>query len=227
MMKELLVNRRWCESEHASDAFKRRLDMGRRTHISPGSTLVAAIGNHWQPGCYDAVRAMLDYTYNEGGYTVHLWEVPDRCHQPFDAMGTMRNEACAKAVDEGWEYLLMVDNDVKPPKDALVKLLEQPVPILMPITVYEDGNDYGMTMPHMPRDKGLVMVTSAVLSFVLFDGSIVRQMLGFWENPLGADELYHFSKLYAMTGHRPFVDTGVVVPCAKGPHFPLDGRAKA
>ena len=215
---------RWFETEQAETLYKTRREQGGNLHLSPGSTLVAAMGSHWKPGCFEAVRNMAEHTY-KGGYQVCLYEEHDRCLKPYDALGIMRNLAYKKALLEGWEYLLYVDNDVQPPRDALTRLLQRPVPIISPIIEFWDGQVHGINMPKMVHNVGLVMVTSVVLSFLLIRTSVFLPwaLTPFWQDAIGADEDYHFRK-FEMSGHRPFVDTDVVVQCVEPPHFPLDHK---
>jgi len=220
-----MAEKRWFETESAKALYDQRIAMGWAKHLRPFSTLIAGIGDHWKRGCKEAVTAMAEHTYKQG-IEVCLWEVPDRCYQRYDAIGTMRNEVYLKAMREGWEFLLYCDNDVKPPADALFKLLLRYVPIISPIITYIEGAKSGTAMPHLKRNQGLAMVTSFVLSFFLCKTAVFYPYLGgFWENPLGADEEYHFEKL-SVIGHRPFVDTDVIVPCVESPHYPLDKRPK-
>ena len=79
-------------------------------HARPNSVFVAAIGNHWAPGSWQHVLDMVDYT-NRHGFYCGLEEIMDRCSQPYDALGAMRNEAAMRAA-AGYEFLAMVDNDV-------------------------------------------------------------------------------------------------------------------
>lgn len=59
-----------------------------------------------------------------------IWDVDKAGHEVlFDSVrgydvATARNKIAQKAIDLGTDYVLMVDNDVVLPKDALVKLLE-------------------------------------------------------------------------------------------------------
>ena len=220
--KIILLDKRWCESEHQKEMVQTRKAQGLPAHVGPGSTLIAAMGNHWREGCLDAVHEMANKAF-QAGYPVCLWEVPDRCYQPYDALGVMRNSAYMRALEEGWEYLLYLDNDVLPPSDLLVKLLERHVPIVSPIVLYSDGQDHGLGMPKMNRNHGLALVSSCVLSCLLFRTSVFFPwaLIPFWQDALGADENYHFQRL-AMAGHLPFVDTDVMVTAYSPPHYPLD-----
>lgn len=226
--KDILIrDLRYFETEEAKLMHEARQASGRSTHLRAGSTLIAAMGQHWAVGSWEAVKAMADYSWKQG-LEVCLYEEHDRCYNRYDALGTMRNLAYMRAMREGWEYLLYVDNDVLPPLDALEKLLQNPVPVQSPIVTYLDGTDHGLSMPNMERGRGLVMVTSCVLSFLLCETKTFFPWWqgGFWRDAVGADETYHFAKFQAQ-GVRPFVDTNVVVPCVNGPSYPLDHKPEA
>ena len=214
---------RWYETENEQNLCEERKRAGRPVHVRPNSILIAAMGNHWHSSCYEAVHDMAEHAF-KAGFVCCLWEMPDRCHRPYDALGVMRNTAYMRALQEGWEYLLYVDNDMRPEKDALVRLLRQPVPIVSPIVEYWDGQNHSLLMPLLRKNQGLVMVTSCVLSFVLFRATVFFPfaLTPFWQDALGADEAYHFQRL-ALAGHYPFVDTNVSVLCMSAPHYPLNG----
>ena len=222
--KILLKEHRYFDSEHAKKIYEERLNDGRPKHISPNSTLIACMGNHWKGNSYERVKAMADFAWKEG-YLVTMYEEHDCCYRPYDALGVMRNSAYAKSILEGFEYILYCDNDVQPKPDALVKLLRDMVPIVSPVITYADGQAHGMTMPLLPRNQGILMVTSCVLSFLLFKTAVFLPFshIPFWQDAIGADEEYHFRRL-AMLGHYPFVDTNVEVVCLDPPHFPLDDK---
>ena len=213
---------RWFNSEIEKAVWEAREKLALARHVAPYSTFVAAMGNHWREGCYDAVKAMCKRTW-DAGYIVTMSEQQDRCFQPYDGLGVMRNLAYMRAISEGYEYILYVDNDVKPEPETLLKLLRRHVSIISPVILFADGLDHGLTMPKMPRMRGLAVVKSCVLSFLLFKTSVFFpwSATSFWDNPLGADEDYHFRRL-AMAGHFPFVDTDISVMTMDAPHFPLD-----
>lgn len=214
-------------AENIKRLYDERIDQALPTHVSPGSTLIAGIGQHWRENSYEAVSVMAKATA-EAGYDICFYEEHDRCFQRFDAIGTMRNMAYMKAIREGWEYLLYVDNDVMPKPDALIQLLRHPeLPVVSPIIRYSDGDTHGQTLPEFQDNTGVFMITSCVTSFLLFQTAVfLPWALGsFWENAIGADELYHFTKL-AQTGIRPFVDTSVEVLVSEGPHYPLDNKGE-
>ena len=73
-------------------------------HLRPRSVLIAAMGYHWAPTAWNKVIDMILETQKQGVY-VALQEIQDRCMNPYDALGTMRNEAILEAESEGFEYL--------------------------------------------------------------------------------------------------------------------------
>lgn len=213
---------RMVETQHKSELIEQRVQTGDTTHLSPYSTLIAAIGDYWAPGSLEAMQEMSKTTFAHG-YEVCLYEEFDRCYRPFDALGSMRNMAYWRAIREGWEHILYVDNDVLPQPDTLIRLLSRRVPIISPIISYADGQDHDLALPQAERGRGLAMVGSCVLSFILFRTSVFLPWVtsGFWGNAIGDDEGYHFAKL-ELSGQRPFIDTDVEVVCQNPPHYPLD-----
>ena len=215
--------RHFASPEHEKRAIKAPFP-----HVAPYSTLIAAIGNHWEPGCWESIKAMADYTANICEYPLLLYEERDRCYNWGDALGSMRNMAINKAIYGGWQYLMMMDNDIQVGKDCLVRLLHRHLPIIAPIVAYTDGETHGLETPKLERGKGVAMVGSVVLSCLLVRTSLFLPwaLTGFFSNAIGDDEEYHFTRLF-MAGHMPWIDTDVEVVAVKPPHFPLDTKRRA
>lgn len=188
-------------------------------HVRPWSVLVAAMGNHWKPGCWQKVLDMVQYTNNQG-FLCNLEEIMDRCFNPYDAMGAMRNEAVIRA-RQGYEYLMMVDNDVLPDPDTISRLMHWHVPIVAPYVI-EPGVGRPLHGPVQARDQGLRQIRWCVLSMVLYRTTVFGSFPGgeFWNNAVGADEGYHFQKLWDV-GHNPWVDTTLLLPVYQAPTYPL------
>lgn len=225
-MMDVRLYRYWLAQPEQTDALqKERINVGLPWHARPGSTLVAAMGSYWRPGCLEAITAMCEMMARSG-FEVGLYELPDRCLESHDALGSMRNEAIRAARSQGYEFLCYVDNDVQPPADALVKLLRHFLPVVAPVLHYPTGETFGLVTPDlekMPRDRGLVMGKNILLSMFLCRVNIFNPFIGgdFWQDAIGADEDYHWAKLYDATGVLPFLDTGVDILVMDPPHFPL------
>ena len=211
----------WYESEEQAKVYADRQHSRWGGHVSPYSVLVAAIGNHWvmEPDCFEAVKKMADYHARKTKAHVCFYEVPDMCKEPYDALGIMRNMAMFRAIDEGFEYLCYVDNDIEPPQETLHKLMGHQMEVMAPRIEFADGNTYGLEMPSSPPNMGIGTCVNVVLSMLLFRTAALLKWrdCGFWENPIGADEAYHFTKLNKVL----FFDSNVTVKIHRPPHFPL------
>ena len=218
-------------------------------HIRPNCTMVAPIGNHWAPGAWQCVVDMVQYT-NSQGVACWLMEIQDRNFNPFDAMGVMRNEACLVAQSAGFEWPLMVDNDVRPNPDTLLRLLAWDMPIVAPYVeepctecpqckrepfrARENNVDVWRCVcgwnqpviklhgPHCDLNTGLRPIRWSVLSMLLFRTVLFNCFPGgtMWADPMGADEGFHFKRLW-WYGHRPYLDTNIQLPVWSKPHYPL------
>lgn len=189
-------------------------------HIRPHSVLVAAMGNHWRQGSWQRVVDMVDYTQNQGVYAA-LHEIQDRCFNPYDALGTMRNEAILTAVGEGFEYLCYLDNDVQPEPDTLIKLLTWNVPVIAPF-IAEPGTGKGLHGPELKVNTGLQRAKWSVLSMLLFHTATFRATgPQFWRDAIGADEGWHFQQLQHWYGVPLFIDTNTTLVVGGRPLYPL------
>ena len=190
------------------------------THIRPNSVLLAAMGNHWKGGGWNKVVDMIDYTQEQGVYC-GLSEIQDRCFNPYDALGTMRNEAILTALGEGFQWLCYIDNDVKPEKDFLLRLLRWQEPVIAPYVV-EPGTGHKLFGPgNIEVNTGLQRAKWSVLSMLLFNVSIFHAIgPEFWRDAIGADESYHFNKLH-FYGYQLHIDTTTQLEVGGRPLYPL------
>src|SRR3990167_8152079 len=94
----------------------------RLPHLDPNSTLVVAISNEWQEGCWWRLQNMLRYSEKQG-LIVGFEETSDMSTMPADAIGIMRACAAMMAQDGGYEWCLLVDTDCKLEEDTLVRLI--------------------------------------------------------------------------------------------------------
>ena len=209
--------------ETASSPAEERLTRQRRDyswrHARPYSVFIAAMGYHWSPQSWQRVIDMLRHTIGQGFY-VCMEEIMDRCLNPYDALGAMRNEALMRA-SQGFEFILYIDNDILPEPDTLLRLLKWDLPIIAPFVQEPDGG----RVLHGPVRAPMTGVQKArwcVLSMLLCRTAVFSPWIGgeFWNDSIGADEGYHFQKLWAV-GHRPYIDTDVILPVAKKPTYPL------
>ena len=190
------------------------------SHIRPNSVLVAAMGNHWRQGSWNRVIDMVDYASEHGMYAA-LQEIQDRCFDPYDALGTMRNEAILTALGEGFQYLCYIDNDIQPAVDTLYRLVQWQLPVVAPY-VAELGTGTRLFGPgKIEPNSGVQRAKWSVLSMLLFQTAVFKSFgPEFWRDAIGADEGYHFQKL-SYAGVPFFIDTSIQLEVAGRPLFPL------
>lgn len=210
--------------EREMDVSKRREQMA-FPHIHPGSTLIAPIGNMWAPGSWQKVMDMVMYS-NSNGYLTWLEEMPDsRGELPYAANPMQHDMAHIRARNAGMEYVLMLDCDVAPEPDALVRLLQHELPIMVPFMKDEDNSkivereiSYGN--PPWEKDTGIRPVQWATFSFMLIRTNVFNVFGG---GPVFGGSLTErpfFERLWYY-GHRAYMDTSVEVK-GQRPGFPGD-----
>lgn len=189
-------------------------------HIRPNSVLVYAMGHHWAPGSWEKVADMVMWTNQRGVYCA-FQEGQDRCLDWGDALGLMRNEASLMAMNEGFDWLLYIDNDVLPEPDILWRLLSWDFPIVVPYVV-EPGTGTPVHGPKHIPNTGLHPAKWSVLSLMLWSTRVFRcwDPGTFWHDPQGADEGFHMQKLWSK-GHRIYMDTNTQLVVSNRPTYPL------
>lgn len=206
----------WDEAGHGAQVLGEKIDY-HFSHVFPNSTLIAPIGNLWEPDCWWHLQDMMLYS-NQRGYSVSLQEVQDSNPLASQAIGLMRWQAAMLARDGGVEWVLMVDNDALLEKDTLIRLLSHDRPVVFPLLenmnlkIPVEANPLSFP-PMLKPGQGLVPVKWAAMSVMLFNVKIfnVLDSNAWW----GSD--YHFNQALNFIGHRTYVDTNTLVKTVRGP----------
>lgn len=218
---------RWYRSDLEREHSAKRQAGHRWPHAAPMSVLVAAVGNSWKGESWARVMDMCEHAH-KNGISVTFREFQNRCFEPYDALGTMRNEVFAAAVGGGYEFVMMVDNDVRPEPDTLFRLLNRDLPMVAPyVEEPADPNGVGTAKrvlhgPFREPYQGIYPVKWHVLTMMLFKVAFVGALGDhFWGDSIGGDEGYHFQRSYAKTGVYPHVDSDIVLEAGGAPLYPL------
>lgn len=135
-------------------------------HMSPDSVFVAVIGNSWELGAWQKVTDMLEHT-SQWGITCCLHEFANGFAAiPYSTLSAMRNTACVYASNSGYEWLLLVENDILPEPDMLVQLLEHQMPLMVPFIQYQ-GKGWSVSQPPLIKNMGVIPIAWSVFSCVL------------------------------------------------------------
>lgn len=218
---------RWYRSDLEREHSTKRQGGHRWPHAAPMSVLVASIGNSWKGDSWARVQAMNDFAHRHG-IAVTFREFQNRCFEPYDALGTMRNEVFASATGGGYEFCMMIDNDVRPEPDTLYRLLNRDLPFIAPyVEEPADPTTPGSAKrvlhgPHREPYQGIYPVKWHVLTMMLFKTAYIGALGDhFWGDAIGGDEGYHFQRSYAKTGVYPHVDSDIVLEAGGAPLYPL------
>jgi hypothetical protein len=224
-----LTQVRYYSSEREREETQKRQTTYKWPHAAPNSVLVAAIGNSWKGDSWAKTMDMCNFAHKEG-IPVDFREFQNRCFEPYDSLGTMRNEVFTAALMGGYEFVMMIDNDVEPQEDALYRLMMHDEPLISPYV--EEPADEKTGRPkrvlHGPFQEpysGVYKVKWNVLTMLLFKVNYVKALGNdFWQDAIGADEGYHFQKSYEKTGVYPKIDSSVVLRAGGTPLYPLTVR---
>lgn len=186
----------------------------RLPHLQYNSVLVVAISNEWCEGSWWRVQQMLAHT-EEQGFTIAFEEMDDMSLLPTDAIGIMRACGALMALDAGFEWCFLIDTDILPEPDLLVRLLQHDRPVLYPLLhAKEDLYPWApLSSPVLKPGMGLQTVQWAAMSAMLFNTHVFNCLDAYaWH---GHDR--HFAQCLNHFGHRIYVDTDTVLEVARGP----------
>ena len=178
--------------------------------------MIAAIGTNWEPGAWQCVIDMMGYAQQQE-YNVCFEEVPDpMIGLPYSALENMRDVAVEMAKARGVEWLCMVDNDVLPQPDLLVRLIERDRPIIGPWVIDPQHPEQSIGYPSWPRSNGLRPMRFIPFSFMLFRMSVFNCFAAPFAGVVTEGTLFLRFWNY---GHRTVQDTDNALMVAKPPSY--------
>jgi hypothetical protein len=181
-----------------------------RPHSRPGSVSIVATGTMWRPGCWAAVADMFTYTQNLG-IASWLSEIRDaRTTIPYTQLGAMIDHACMQALNRGFEYVVLVQTDILPQPDLIMKLLSFELPIVVPLII-DPVSGKGVGGPNNERDTGLKPMRWVPFPLMLIKTSVFNCCNDFFGSQSTEDMTWERFWHY---GHRPWQDTHSVLEMA-------------
>jgi len=199
----------WVIQPHANPVEKKRNSerFSKNWHLRPESVFVASIGTSWQPHSWNRVIDMIMWA-NFQGYNVWFQEVQeDHINFPMANTQVMRDSAIIMGRDAGFDKICLIDNDVLPDKEILVRLLEHPFPLIAPF-IWDQGEDHALGIPRYDRGQGLQPMRWVGASFMLFDSKIFNcpdiKFSGLYQEGQFGQLLEHY-------GHQFWMDTDLEV----------------
>jgi hypothetical protein len=182
-------------------------------HSHPMSTFVAQIGANYDPGVWQKIIDMVVYTQQQG---IQCWLeeiMPQHGGFPFVDIGGMRDSGVLRAQLAGFEYVCLVDSDILPEPDLLVRLLNRNVSIVGP-HIIEPGVNETLGNPQWDVDSGLCPCRWICASMVLFRTSVFNCPNTSFST--GNDDDLFFQQLWKY-GHQPYMDTDAQLAVTRPP----------
>ncbi len=198
-------------SEGEAEWARKQVD---RPHAHPGSVLVASIGAMYDPGCWQRIVDMVMLTQAKGlkCWMEEILPMKSEADMLVD-IGSMRDMAALRASNNGFEWVCFVDSDILPEPDALVKLMETGLPIVVPYII-EPGVGELLGDPKYKKGQGVRPMRWVCASMLLMRTNVFNcPNITFRFNH--GDELF-FQQLWHF-GHRPYMHTDVEVKVTRPP----------
>lgn len=180
-------------------------------HPHPYSVYVGAVGNLWLPGAYKAVEAMVEH-HSSLGYDVDFQEVPVSFPQAVPDINAVRDSIARNGRE--YEFVCIIDNDVKPAKDCLSLLMGYGVPIIGPYMARPDTNSM-VGEPKYDSLTGLKPMRWLCSSMVLFNSRIFNIPGTLFTGNQQESDFYHHLAVYGFQSH---IATDVVVDLLRPPN---------
>ena len=186
-------------------------------HAHPDSVFVAQIGANYDPGVWEAIVNMVLYTQQQG---VQCWLeeiMPQQGGFPLVDIAGMRDAGVMRAQLAGFEYVCLVDSDILPEEDLLLKMLKHDAPVVAPYIIEPDSGGQVIGGPQWYLGQGLKPMRWICASFMLCRTSIFNCPNTAFKT--GTDDDLFFQQLWKY-GHKPYMDTDVELKVTRGPQRP-------
>jgi hypothetical protein len=183
-------------------------------HIHPGSVMICVTGDRWVHGCWQKVADMAKATMDAGFscYVRILKNTWSTFPEP-DIHGMMDSNLMI-GNDSGAEWTVIIDNDMAPEPETLIKLMASPVPIISPY-IFEPESGLNLGEPRQEPNMGLKKMKWVPTSFLMMK-SAVMNCPGVSFSGVGGAEGNFFQRL-AHFGHSPWMNTDVEVKSMRAP----------
>ncbi|MBU1349391.1 hypothetical protein KJ781_04965 [Patescibacteria group bacterium] len=186
--------------------------------LSPDSICIYSIGYNWIPGAWQKVVDMVDYTIKQN-ICCWLMEHRDFCVRlpGTEVVQEIRDCGCQFALDRGFEWVMLVENDIMPEPDLALRLIKWDMPVVVPY-MRDKQMDRVLSNPQYKPNNGLRRIQWSVLSCILIDTKILNcfprgmPFGGTSSEPLFFNRLFHY-------GIRAYQDTDIELEVPRSPSY--------
>lgn len=203
------------------------VDGDRAPRTEAPSVLLACIGDAFMPGVKEAAFAAVEAygAVTHGAYELFL--LPNLTVIPPLGLGAMRNFMVRRAHLLGYDYLMLLDNDVVLSPDTITRLVAHGKPYITPW--YDQtpfvGNDKFVIVndPMYQAKQGLRVLkwTVPYCNLIRRDLFSVGDFAPFTESMIYHEDCYNSSR-FRCRGYDIWQDTDIVVKLLRGPRMLSD-----
>ncbi len=186
------------------------------------SLMIVAIGNAFLPGVQEGLEQAA-IAYGKAGGQCKFTVQPNLTVIPPLGLGAMRNFQVMKAVQEGFDYLAIVDNDVLvDDPETFIKLVGRARQYLTPwFDQSPIGRNVLISDPMYSRGQGVLKLAWTVPYLNLFQVSMFRQIgiyRPFTESMIYQEDAFN-SRFFQCHGVDIWQDTDTAVKLLRGPRM--------
>jgi len=191
--------------------------------LSLTRVVVIAIGTDFLPGCLEHLTKTMLYAADRGmdvGFSV----IRNVCIRPNEGVPFMRNDAIALAMAGGWDYMLMVDNDILCDDHSLiVDLVRAGPPLIAPwynqVITEEDGSIPRVQSPMVYPHQGIIPLNWISINCVLFHVGALRAAGGPTLIPeaIVTNKEEHIFRKFELVGFRLWQNTNTFITLLRPP----------
>mgnify|MGYP001597679846 CR=1 FL=1 len=194
--------------------------MGEISLNRPPRLMVACIGSDFMEGVADSVKRMVEHFAQKTGGHYNVVVQESLIALPPLGLGAMRNFQVMRAVEQDYDYLMLLDNDVLL-EDPLIafKLITRNKPYIVPWFDQSGlGNVHRIADPMYERDQGLLQLawTTPFCNLIEVNSFRLTGLRPFSDNLLYCEDEYN-SQFFRVNGVSIWQDTDVHVKLLRGP----------
>ena len=138
--------------------------------------LIGCVGDRFMPGVKESIMDATEAFKRVGEAEMVIQ--PPITVLPYFGLATMRNRICMKAVEDKFDYLLLLDNDVTIGFSVPQLLMEQSLAIVTPRLLQNYKRHVKLSEPEFTeRDSGINLIQWQVFSCIMFSRPFLTNMV--------------------------------------------------
>lgn len=180
-----------------------------------------SMSNAFMDGVQESIRVAAEYA-KERNITTGFGFIQNLCVTPFHGLGAMRNMAIMEAIAGNWDYLFLIDTDIRLDDPSVIhKLVTDSKLVISPFldqSLIHGKHWKAISNPMLSSGQGIRRLNWIATNCTLFDVALFK-MLGprLFLDPMITDEESYIFNYLALYGVKLWQDTDVMVTMLRPP----------